>query len=137
MLGKPEQGLLASVVRPEWNGKLRSHRGRRWVRVRVRTGAPSTPFWAMAASGSSQNMQWTSSVNASPFAIGGSVLYAGGSDGDEVYAFDAGGSAGCSVSVCNPLWSAPGTDAIVADGTLYVSTTTSSGGGEIVGYGLS
>ncbi len=98
---------------------------------------PGTPFWAMAANGSSQNMQWTSSVNASPFAIGGSVLYAGGSDGDEVYAFDAGGSAGCSVSVCNPLWSAPGTDAIVADGTLYVSTTTSSGGGEIVGYGLS
>jgi hypothetical protein len=98
---------------------------------------PGAPLWAMAANGSSPNMLWSSAVNASPFAIGASVLYAGGSDGNEVYAFDAGGSAGCSASICSPLWSAPGTDAILANGSLYVSTTTSSGGGEIVGYGLS
>jgi hypothetical protein len=69
-------------------------------------------------------------------AIGGSVLYA--SDGTDVYAFDAGGSAGCSGSpvTCASLWSAPGTNAIVANGTLYVSATDTSGDGETVAYGL-
>lgn len=69
-------------------------------------------------------------------AIGGSVLY--GTNGADVQAYDAGGSSGCSGSPvsCTPLWSAPGTDAIVANGTLYVSTTNASGNGEIVAYGL-
>lgn len=97
---------------------------------------PGTPLWSMAADGSSQNMLWTSSVNASPFAMSGSVLYAGGSDGSEVYAFDAGGEVGCSNGVCTPLWSAPGNSAIEANGTLYVGATDSSGNGEIVAYGL-
>ncbi len=69
-------------------------------------------------------------------ALGGAVLY--GTDGTDVYAYDAGGSSGCSGSpkVCTSLWSAPGTGAIVANGTLYVSTKGSSGNGEVVGYGL-
>jgi hypothetical protein len=69
-------------------------------------------------------------------AIGGSVLY--GSDGTDVYPFDASGSAGCSGSppTCTSLWSAPGTSAIVANGTPYVGTTGSSGRGEIIAYGL-
>jgi hypothetical protein len=69
-------------------------------------------------------------------AIGGSVLYA--TDGTNLQAYDAGGHTGCSGSpvVCAPLWSAPGTDAIVANGTLFVSSTNASGDGEIVAYGL-
>jgi hypothetical protein len=73
---------------------------------------------------------------ANAFAIGGSVLYA--TKGNDVVAYDAGGAAGCSGSplTCSPLWSAPGTAVIIANGTLYVSTTNSSGDGEIVAYGL-
>jgi hypothetical protein len=79
--------------------------------------------------------EWhTTGTNAT--AIGGSVLY--GTDGTNVYAYDAGGSAGCSGTpkICGSLWSAPGTDAIIANGMLYASTTNSSGHGEVVAYGL-
>ena len=74
--------------------------------------------------------------NSIAIAIGGSVLY--GTDGAHVVAYDAGGNAGCSGSpkICSSLWSAPGTDAIIANGTLYVSATNSSGDGEVVAYGL-
>lgn len=69
-------------------------------------------------------------------AVGGSVLYA--SDATNVYAYDAGGTAGCSGSpaTCAPLWSVPGSDVIVASGIVYVGTSNSSGGGEIVAYSL-
>jgi hypothetical protein len=69
-------------------------------------------------------------------AIGGSVLYA--TEGTDIQAYDASGQTGCSGSpvTCAPLWSAPGTDAIVANGTLFVSTTDGSGNGEIAAYGL-
>ena len=73
---------------------------------------------------------WVSSVGAYPDALGGSVLLAG--DGTTVYAFDAGGSAGCSDTVCAPLWSASGTAAIIANGIVYVGTANSG----VVGYGL-
>jgi hypothetical protein len=75
-----------------------------------------------------------SSVPGKPDAIGGAVVYA--SNLNDVDAYDAGGSRGCSAGTCSPLWSAPGTDAIIANGTLYASTTNTSGAGEIVGYGL-
>lgn len=77
-----------------------------------------------------ENELWASSVGAYPEALGGSVLLAG--NGTTVYAFDAGGSAGCSASVCSPLWSASGTDAIIADGTVYVGTSNSG----VIAYGL-
>ena len=69
-------------------------------------------------------------------AIGGSVLYV--TDGTNVTAYDAGGSAGCSGSPlsCAPLWSVPGVSAIVSNDLVYVSTTNPSGGQEIVAYGL-
>jgi hypothetical protein len=75
-------------------------------------------------------------IPAAAVAIGGSVLYA--INGTDVQAYDAGGHTGCSGSpvACAPLWSAPGTGAIVANGTLFVSTTNASGDGEIVAYGL-
>jgi hypothetical protein len=78
--------------------------------------------------------QWLTTAAGLPVAIGGSVLYAIG--GSDVYAFDATGNAGCSSGSCSPLWSAPGTDAIIANGTLYVGTTNASGDGQIVAYGL-
>ena len=92
------------------------------------------PFAAFAANGSSSTPAWVSSVDASPLAVAGSVLYAAG--GNTVYAFDAGGSSGCSSSACNPLWSTSGNNAIVANGIVCISTTTSSGHTEIVAYGL-
>jgi hypothetical protein len=70
-------------------------------------------------------------------AIGGSVFYA--VDSNRVNAYDAGGSSGCSGSsppTCTPLWSVPGTNAIVANGIVYVSTTNPSGGQKVVAYGL-
>ena len=73
---------------------------------------------------------WVSSVGAYPDALGGSVLLAG--NGTTVYAFDAGGSAGCSDTVCAPLWSASGTAAIIANGIVYVGTANSG----VVAYGL-
>ena len=81
-------------------------------------------------------LQWLSTVTGKPVAIGGSVVCAVGDD--DVDAYDARGSAGCSgaPTTCSPLWSAPGTDAIIANGTLYVSTTNASGSAEIAGYGL-
>ncbi len=97
---------------------------------------PDAQFAAFAANGSNSTSPWFSSIDATPVAVGGSTLYA--SNGTNVYAFDAGGSAGCSGSpkICSPLWSAPGTDAIIANGTLYVGATDPSGNGEVVGYGL-
>jgi hypothetical protein len=98
------------------------------------------PFAAFAANGSSSNPLWTALVSSIPLAIGGSVLYA--EAGNTVYAFDVSGQAGCARSVCSPLWSAtvgsssyPST-AIVANGTLYVSSQDTSGNGEVVAYGL-
>ena len=75
-------------------------------------------------------------TSTSAVAIGGAVLYA--TNGTSIYAYDAGGSNGCSGTpiTCNPLWSAPGTGAIIANGTLYVSSKGSSGNGEVVGYAL-
>jgi hypothetical protein len=80
-------------------------------------------------------LEWNA-PNSNATAIGGSVLY--GTDGGNVVAYDAGGNAGCSgiPKICGSLWSAPGTDAIIANGTLYVSATNSSGDGEVVAYGL-
>jgi hypothetical protein len=91
----------------------------------------SAPFAAYENGG----LLWFASAG-QPVAVGGSVVYAVGNE--DVYAYDATGNAGCSGSptTCTPLWSAPGTDAIVADGTVYVSTTTTPGAGEIVAYGL-
>ena len=92
------------------------------------------------------NPVWTASIGADddviPFAIGGSVLYAGGAL--NLYAFDASGRAGCAASVCSPLWSTnmPNgsvgfNSAIVANGTLYGGTQTpSSANGEVLSYGL-
>jgi hypothetical protein len=88
------------------------------------------PFAAFKNGG----VQWLSSGQGKPVAIGGSVVYA--EDSVHVYAYDVSGSAGCSAGTCSPLWSAPETDAIVANGTVYVSTTNVSGAGEIVAYGL-
>lgn len=96
---------------------------------------PDFPFSAFAADGTNSTSPWVSAVAASPLAVGGSVLYAAALG--TVYAFDAGGSAGCSGSSCSPLWSAPGDNAIVANGKLYIGTTTAGGNGEIVAYGLS
>jgi hypothetical protein len=73
---------------------------------------------------------WESSVGAYPEALGGSVLLAG--NGATIYAFDAGGSASCSDSICSPLWSVSGTAAIIANGTVYLGTASSG----IVAYGL-
>ncbi len=89
------------------------------------------------------NPVWTSSIDSDPVAIGGSVLYAIG-DGLNVYAFDATGTHGCAMSVCRPLWSTgrPNgsvviTNAIVANGMVYVTTQDSSSGiGEVLVYGL-
>lgn len=77
---------------------------------------------------------WLSPVDAKPDAIGGSVV--SGSGGGEVTAFDVNGCGSETVVQCPPLWSTPGTDAIIANGTVYVSTTNTSGAGEIVAYGL-
>jgi hypothetical protein len=95
-----------------------------------------TAFAAFAANGSDSSSPWSSSLDAIPLAVGGSVLYA--TDETNVYAFDAGGSAGCSGSplTCSPLWTVAGTNAIVANGTVYVSTTNTSGAGEIKAYRL-
>jgi hypothetical protein len=71
--------------------------------------------------------------NLSAQAIGGSVLYA--VDSNNVKAYDAGGSSGCSGTsppTCAPLWSVPGTSAIVANGIVYVG----NGSGEVIAYGL-
>ena len=96
------------------------------------------PFYAFSTSGLGQ--LWTSSVQANPVAVGGSVLYADGESGGSnvVYAFDASGNAGCggSPETCSPLWSAPGSNPIVADGRVYAGTANSSGDGEVVVYGL-
>jgi hypothetical protein len=62
------------------------------------------------------------------------VVYGAGAG--EVTAFDVNGCAGEEIPFCDPLWTTPGTDAIVANGTVYVSTTNTSGKGEIVAYGL-
>jgi len=98
---------------------------------------PSNGVWFSAFAANGLSPLWRSSNFARPLAIGGSVLYA--TDGTDVYAYDAGGSGGCSGSplVCAPLWSAPGANAIVANGTLYVSSAGTSGNGQIVAYGLS
>jgi hypothetical protein len=77
---------------------------------------------------------WFSTVLAAPVAVAGSVVY--GAGGGEVTAFDVNGCAGEEIPQCDPLWTTPGTDAIVANGTVYVSTTNVSGAGEIVAYGL-
>lgn len=93
-----------------------------------------------AFAGNGLSLLWSMSTSADPLAVGGSVFYA--SDSTEltpdVHAFDASGSAGCSGSPvpCAPLWSVPGTNAIPANGMVYVSTTNTSGDGEIVTYGL-
>jgi hypothetical protein len=109
------------------------------------------PFAALDAAGSKNcsgvpvvcGPLWTSSIDASPIAIGGSVLYA--TNEENIFAFDATGTDGCTASVCTPLWSTgrpngsvaiEGT--IVANGRLYVSTNDSSSGvGEVLVYGLS
>ncbi len=96
------------------------------------------PLQAFDANGSKK---WTSSVEASPLAIGGSVIYA--TDFTNVFAFDANGSTGCTSSVCSPLWStnrptgsAEVQNTIVANGTVYVATQEESGVAEILAYGL-
>lgn len=77
---------------------------------------------------------WSSTVPAAPVAVAGSVVY--GAGGGEVTAFDVNGCGGDGLAQCGPFWSTPGTDAIVANGTVYVSTTNASGKGAIVAYGL-
>jgi hypothetical protein len=81
-------------------------------------------------------LEWQAPDSTNATAIGGSVLY--GTNGTDVHAYDAEGSTGCSgfPKICGSLWSAPGTGAIIANGTLYVSATNSSGDGEVVAYGL-
>jgi hypothetical protein len=99
-------------------------------------------FYANGCSNTECNPVWRASIAADPVAVGGSVLFA--SDSTNVYAFDAGGSAGCAGSVCSPLWSTnrpAGSimiqNAVVANGTLYVSTQhASSTVGEVLAYGL-
>jgi len=69
------------------------------------------PFAALDAAGSKNcsgvpvvcGPLWTSSIDASPIAIGGSVLYA--TNEENIFAFDATGTDGCTASVCTPLWS--------------------------------
>jgi hypothetical protein len=81
-----------------------------------------------------QNGLWLASVASAPVAVAGSVVY--GAGGGKVTAFDVNGCGAEGFAQCGPLWSTPGTDAIVANGTVYVSTTNTSGKGEIVAYGL-
>jgi hypothetical protein len=88
----------------------------------------------LLGAGEGQNPAWLSTVAAAPVAVAGSVVY--GAGGGEVTAFDVNGCGGEGFAQCAPLWTAPGTDAIVANGTVYVSTTNASGKGEIVAYGL-
>jgi hypothetical protein len=80
--------------------------------------------------------EWLSSTGGKPVAVGGSVVFAVGAT--QVEAFDAAGNTGCAGSpkTCGPLWSVPGTGAIVGNGSVYVSTSNTSGQGEIVAYGL-
>jgi hypothetical protein len=103
-----------------------------------------TPFTGVASSNLNDSL-WSSTLDAQPMAMAGSVVYAQGAPqgespyvNDDVYAFDAGGSSGCSGSpvTCAPLWSAPGFDPIVANGIVYVGITNSSSDAEIVAYGL-
>jgi hypothetical protein len=133
--GVADCGGTPVVCSPEWSGGAPTLLPPLVANGVAFSGASTgSPFAAFEDGGS----QWlSSSGGGEPVAVGGSVLYAVGSDG--VSAFDAAGSAGCSgdaPKTCSPLWSAPGTGAIVANGTLYVSTTNASGGGEIVAYGL-
>lgn len=98
-----------------------------------------SPFFAFAADGSSANPLWSSpNAGGVPLNVGGSVLYTISGSGTEIQGYDASGHAGCSGSplICAPLWSAPGTDAIIANGTVYASSTNSSSDGEIIAYGL-
>jgi hypothetical protein len=82
-------------------------------------GAPKTcaPMWQ-----SSTTSDWGA------LAVGGKVLYAAGNN--QLYAFDATGTASCASSVCNPLWSPsnpPGVlSVMIANGMLYGSGFTSS-----------
>ena len=103
-----------------------------------------TPFTGVASSNLNDSL-WSSTLDAQPMAMAGSVVYAQGAPqgespyvNDDVYAFDAGGSSGCSGSpvTCAPLWSAPGFDPIVANGIVYAGITNSSSDAEIVAYGL-
>jgi outer membrane protein assembly factor BamB len=70
--------------------------------------------------------------------IGGSVLYVENGDSETVDAYDATGTTGCAVGVCNLLWSSPhgfGTG-LIANGTLYVGGANASNKGEVLAYGL-
>jgi hypothetical protein len=103
--------------------------------------APPFSGTSLAAFDANGSKKWTSSIAVSPLSIGGSVLYAG--DAQNVYAFDATGSVGCSVSVCSPLWTTgrPGNsvdiqNAIIANATLYVTTQDSAAIGEVLAYSL-
>lgn len=144
----PEGGLLGGMEGFDANG-VTNCSGTPTVCTALWTGGSATPLPPLVANGmaiagfSTDNpvaafndgqLRWLSSARGNPDAIGGSVVYA--NDLNDVYAYDASGSAGCSSGTCSPLWSAPGTDAIVANGTVYVSTTNASGAGEIVAYGL-
>jgi hypothetical protein len=143
----PEAGVLGGMEGFDANG-VTNCSGTPIVCAALWTGGSATPLPPLVANGvaiagfstdspvaafSDGQLQWLSSVPGKPDAIGGAVVYA--SNLNDVYAYDADGS-GCSAGTCSPLWSAPGTDAIIANGTLYVSTTNTSGAGEIVGYGL-
>jgi hypothetical protein len=105
----------------------------------------STGIFAVSAGNVSERL-WSSSVSTDGEAMAGSVVYAQGAPqnvnpyvNDDIYAFDAGGSAGCSGTPvkCAPLWSAPGFSPIVANGDVYAGITNSSSDAEIVTYSLS
>jgi YVTN family beta-propeller protein len=78
------------------------------------SGAPRTcaPVWQ-----SSTTSEWGA------LTVGGNVLYAAG--GNQLYAFDATGTASCASSVCNPLWSPSNPAGVlsvtIANGMLYGS----------------
>ena len=112
----------------------------------VISSGPFDPSGIAAVSASNVNdTLWSSTVSTDGEAMAGSVVYAQGPPQNvnsyvnyDIYAFDAGGSAGCSGTPvkCAPLWSAPGFSPVVANGYVYAGITNSSSDAEIVAYGL-
>ena len=112
----------------------------------VISSGPFDPSGIAAVSASNVNdTLWSSTVSTDGEAMAGFVVYAQGPPQNvnsyvnyDIYAFDAGGSAGCSGTPvkCAPLWSAPGFSPVVANGYVYAGITNSSSDAEIVAYGL-
>ena len=120
---------MPTLCTPRWSSGYYSLNAAPLAGVGARPSRPHPGDFGIAALGTGGSLKWntTPANNLKALAIGGLVLYA--SDGTDVYAFDAGGSTGCSGSpvTCASRWSALGTNAIVANGTLYVSTTGNFG----------